>query len=148
MVHRLGLAPQRAGVPFGVGFCLPFRQMTTTHTVTVPGARIHDGILGIEAALGKFMAQAGFDRGEPGPDAHDPEHQASGEWEPSEQDIADSVRMFGYDVLGTTRYRPDVAELLGTSMVEFPGDHGGLLPEPVAFAQVLTSVLTQAPATV
>lgn len=128
---------------------------------------------GIQAAFGKFMAQAGFDQGEPGPEAHDPAANAA-EWQPSEQDIADSVRMFGYEILGTTRYRPDIAaltarpgqvvlgvgadsghlltqrttaalaDLLGSEMVEFPGDHGGFLPEPAAFADELRSVLTAA----
>lgn len=129
---------------------------------------------GIQAALGKFMAQAGFDQGEPGPEAHDPAHGDSGEWQPSEQDIADSVRMFGYEMLGTTRYRPDVAaltarpgqvvlgvgadsgplltyrttaalaHLLGVGMVEFPGDHGGFLPQPGAFAETLRTVVSSA----
>jgi pimeloyl-ACP methyl ester carboxylesterase len=133
---------------------------------------------GIGAAYGKFMAQFGFDQGEPGPEAHDPAHADAQEWQPSEQEIADSVRMFGYEILGTTRYRPDVAvltarpgqvvlgvgadsghlltyrttgalaELFGTPMVEFPGDHGGFLPEPVAFAEVLKRGLVQAPASV
>jgi hypothetical protein len=86
--------------------------------------------------------------------------------------------MFGYEILGTTRYRPDVAALtarpdqvvvgvgadsghllthrttatlaglLGTTMVEFPGDHGGFLPEPFGFAQVLKRVLADQPARV
>lgn len=133
---------------------------------------------GIEAAFGKFMAQAGFGQGEPGPEAHDPAHADAEEWQPSEQDIADSVRMFGYEILGTTRYLPDVpaltarpgqvllgvgvdsghlltyrttaalADLLGMPMVEFPGDHGGFLSEPGAFAEVLRTVLVQAPAAV
>jgi pimeloyl-ACP methyl ester carboxylesterase len=126
---------------------------------------------GIGPAFGKFMAQAGFDQtgGAPEPDADGTPPDA--EWQPSEQDLADSVRMFGYDILGTTRYRPDVAALtarpgqvvlgigaesgslltyrttaalaalLGLEMVEFPGDHGGFMPEPVAFAATLRSVL-------
>jgi hypothetical protein len=86
--------------------------------------------------------------------------------------------MFGYEILGTTRYSPDVAaltarpgqvvlgvgadsghlltyrttaalaDLLGTPMVQFPGDHGGFLPEPGAFAEVLRTVLVEAPAPV
>ena len=131
---------------------------------------------GIQAAFDKFMAQAGFDQGEPGPEAHDPAHQDADEWQPSEQEIADSVRMFGYDILGTTRYRPDVAALTARpgsggggcrrrlrppahppdyrrpgrsarrAMAEFPGDHGGFLPEPFGFAQVLKQVLADQPA--
>ena len=46
------------------------------------------------------------------------------------------------DRFNTPGARPRVAQQW------FPGDHGGFLPEPVAFAQVLTSVLTQAPAPV
>ncbi|ACV77957.1 alpha/beta fold hydrolase [Nakamurella multipartita] len=126
---------------------------------------------GIGPAFGKFMAQAGFDQtgGAPEPAADGTPPDA--EWQPSEQYLADSVRMFGYDILGTTRYRPDVAALtarpgqvvlgigaesgslftyrttaalaalLGLEMVEFPGDHGGFIPEPVAFAATLRSVL-------
>ncbi len=126
---------------------------------------------GVEAAMAKFMAQAGFDAGEPGPEAQDPAVAGEPEWQPTEQDLADSARMFGMDILGTTRYRPDVAaltarpgqvvlgigadsgplltyrttaalaDLLGTRMVEFPGDHGGFLPEPVAFAEALRTAL-------
>ncbi len=129
---------------------------------------------GVQAAFAKFMAQAGFDQAEPGPEAHDPAHADAQDWQPSEQDIADSVRMFGYEILGTTRYRPDVAaltarpgqvvvgvgaesghlltyrtttalaDLLGLEMVEFPGDHGGFLPQPAAFAGVLRTVLASA----
>lgn len=96
--------------------------------------------------------------------------------ESAEQEVADSVRMFGYEMLGTTRYLPDVAaltarphqlvlgvgaasghlltyrttaalaDLIGTPMVEFPGDHGGFLQESVAFAQALKQVLADQPA--
>lgn len=109
-------------------------------------------------------------QGEPGPETHDPNAHIP-EWQPSERDIADSVRMLGYGMMDTTRYGPDVpaltarpgqvvlgvgadsghlltqrttaalADLLGTEVVTFPGDHGGSLPDPVAFAQVLTTVL-------
>ena len=131
---------------------------------------------GIGAAFGKFMAQAGFDQSGSAPDSATDGDSPDGpgpdaDWQPSEQDLADSVRMFGYDILGTTRYRPDVAALtarpgqvvlgigaesgslltyrttaalaalLGLEMVEFPGDHGGFMPEPVAFAATLRSVL-------
>jgi len=122
-------------------------------------------------AFAKFMAQAGFDRDEPGPAAHDPAADQAGPPQPSEQDVADGARMLGLDIKGTTEYLPDVpaltarpgqvvigvgatspglltyrstaalADLLGVPMVEFPGDHGGFLPEPVAFGRVLKRVL-------
>ncbi len=130
---------------------------------------------GLGPAFAKFMAQIGFDAG-PGPDTEDaatadgPPPADQPAQQPSEQDIADSVRMFGLDMKATTGYRPDVAaltarpgqvvvavgarsghlltyrttaalaDLLGLPMVEFPGDHGGFLPEPVAFAEVLKQV--------
>jgi pimeloyl-ACP methyl ester carboxylesterase len=125
---------------------------------------------GQPAAWAKFMASAGFDtrgpdrggsNGAPGP--------MSGK--PSEQDIANGARFFGHELRWTTGFVPDVpalvagptrvvvgigaasrglvthrtstalAELLGTPPVEFPGDHGGFLSQPVEFAAVLTNVL-------
>ena len=37
-----------------------------------------------------------------------------------------------------------LADQLGTSVVEFPGDHGGFLAFPEPFGRVLDQVLTQA----
>jgi pimeloyl-ACP methyl ester carboxylesterase len=120
---------------------------------------------GVEAAWKKFMASAGFDDGDDGTPAPPPK-------EPSLQDLANSARFFGHELRGTTRYLPDVAaltagrtrvvvgigvasggldtyltstalaKLLGTPPVEFPGDHGGFLVQPMEFAEVLRKVLT------
>ncbi|GAA3836058.1 alpha/beta hydrolase [Sphaerisporangium flaviroseum] len=116
------------------------------------------------AAWMKFMVNAGFDLGAEGAPTPPP-------GEPSEQDLADAARFFGHELRGTTRYVPDVAaltagparvvvgigvssgglvtyrtstvlaELLGTSPVEFPGDHGGFMEQPKEFAEVLRNVL-------
>lgn len=117
---------------------------------------------GLFAAWRKFMANAGYGEDDvPGP---------TGE-EPSEQDLADSVRFFAHELRGTTRYTPDVdallkgagrvvvgvgaesghlivhrtsmalAELLGTAPVEFPGEHGGFIDRPAEFADTLRKVL-------
>jgi pimeloyl-ACP methyl ester carboxylesterase len=115
---------------------------------------------GIGAAWMKFMANAGFDV----IDAPPPR-------EPSPQDVANSTRFFDHELRPTTRYIPDIsaltasparivvgigvdsgnlvtyrtstalAGLLGTPPVEFPGDHGGFLGEPVKFAKRLTEAL-------
>lgn len=119
---------------------------------------------GLGAAWAKFMASAGFDDGDEGAPTAPP-------GEPSEQDIADSARFFAHEIQGTTRHRPDVgaltggparvvlgigadsgglstfrtstalAELLGSTPVEFPGDHGGFMGQPAEFAEVLRKVL-------
>jgi pimeloyl-ACP methyl ester carboxylesterase len=119
---------------------------------------------GMGAAWMKFMATAGFvgdDDGAPVPPPG----------EPSLQDIANSARFFAHELRGTTRYLPDIAalkagparvvvgvgadsgnlstyrtsaalaDLLGSPTVEFPGDHGGFLGQPVEFAEVLRKVL-------
>ncbi|HEY5877714.1 MAG TPA: alpha/beta hydrolase [Nakamurella sp.] len=126
---------------------------------------------GLGAAFGAFMAQAGFPDDEPGPDAHDPAAPDGPPQEPSEQDLFEGGRFFTSELKATVTYRPDVtaltsgavrvipgigvdsghlltqrttaalAALLGLDMVEFPGDHGGFLPEPAAFADVLRTVL-------
>lgn len=119
---------------------------------------------GVEAAWFKFMGNAGFDLDAddaPGPPpSEDPE-----------RDLANSARFFAHELEYTTTYLPDVAALtaararvvigvgvestelvtyrtsaalaerLGTSTAEFPGDHGGFLGEPVAFAETLRKVL-------
>lgn len=120
---------------------------------------------GLEAAFLKFMISAGFDLdsddGMPGPPPG-----AS-----QEQDLADGARFFAHELRGTTRYVPDIAALragparvvvgigadsgglvtyqtsvalaerLGTAPVEFTGDHGGFIGEPVRFADELRKAL-------
>jgi pimeloyl-ACP methyl ester carboxylesterase len=115
---------------------------------------------GLEAAFGKFMANAGFD------------DEGAPPGEPSEQSLIDSARFFAHEMRGTTRYVPDVAalraasarvvvgvgvesrklvtyrtsvalaELLGTVPAEFPGEHGGFMGAAAGeFAEVLRKVL-------
>ncbi|MEU4259191.1 alpha/beta hydrolase [Streptomyces fradiae] len=121
---------------------------------------------GVGAAWVKFMANAGFDVGGGADGAPTPPPG-----EPSEQDLADSARFFAHELRGTVRYVPDIpaltggptrvvvgvgaasaglltyptsmalAELLGTTPVEFPGDHGGFLGQPEEFAGTLRRVL-------
>ncbi len=118
---------------------------------------------GVEAAWAKFMGAAGFDD----------DVEAPGTEAPSEQDLADGARFFGHELVHTSGYRPDVdaltrgparvvvgvgvtsgglvthrtsvalAERLGAPLAEFPGDHGGFMMEPDAFADVLRKVLDQ-----
>jgi len=108
-------------------------------------------------------------------DGHEAQPQPG---EPSAQDISDSTRFFAHELRGTTRYLPDVAaltdertrvivgigadsgqlvtyrtstalaDLIGATTVEFPGDHGGFLGRPGEFAGVLDRVLSTADATV
>ena len=118
---------------------------------------------GVGAAWMKFMTNAGFDvggGGAPGPAG-----------EPSAQQLSNSRRFFEHELRPTARYLPDIAalrggaarvvvgvgaesgrlityrtslalaELLGTMPVVFPGDHGGFLTAPRAFADRLTEVL-------
>mgnify|MGYP003776170815 CR=1 FL=1 len=119
---------------------------------------------GVGAAWMKFMHTAGFDLDAEGAPAGPP-------GEPSEQDLADSARFFAHELRGTTRYQPDLdalrsgathlvigigvdsgglstyrtsyalAERVGVSPVEFPGDHGGFLGAPAEFADTLRKVL-------
>jgi pimeloyl-ACP methyl ester carboxylesterase len=121
---------------------------------------------GVWAAFMKFMATAGFEAG------GDDGAPAPLEQEFTEQDIADSARFYAHELRGTTRYVPDaaaltagparvvvgvgvdsghlsvyrttlaLAELLGTSPVRFPGDHGGFMSHTKEFAEVLRKVLT------
>jgi hypothetical protein len=49
---------------------------------------------------------------------------------------ADSGRLL------THRTSVALAELLGTTAVEFPGDHGGFLGTPTEFADTLRTVLS------
>lgn len=124
---------------------------------------------GVGAAWGRFMANAGFDGGpEDGMDAGaDAPGPPPGE--PSEQDLANSARFFAHELLGTSLYVPDtaalsptrvvigigatsgglvtartsraLAERIGTTPVEFPGDHGGFTEQPKEFAERLREVL-------
>jgi pimeloyl-ACP methyl ester carboxylesterase len=124
---------------------------------------------GHQAAWLKFMIFAGFDpaailAGGGGQGAPVPP-------EPTEKDIADAARFFDHELWFTAGYLPDIArltagpsrvvigigadsgslityrtstaiaELLGTKPTEFPGDHGGFMPAPVEFADVLRTVL-------
>jgi pimeloyl-ACP methyl ester carboxylesterase len=113
---------------------------------------------GLAAAMGKFMANAGLDMPpESGPVASPP----------SPQQIADGTRFLAHELRGTASYIPDItaltrgparvvvgigaasgalltyrtslalADRLGTTPVEFPGDHGGFLGHPSKFADVL-----------
>lgn len=114
---------------------------------------------GMFAAWGKFMANAGFDIPTGAPELP----------EPSDQDLRDAAHFFNHQLRSTTRFLPDIqalkrgrvvvglgeesgrlltkrttialAELLGTRPVMFPGDHGGFMGAPGAFAEVLRKVL-------
>ena len=117
---------------------------------------------GVPAAMAKFMANAGFDVNPEG---------APVVSEPSPQQIAHGTRFLAHELRGTARYLPDIAALtrgparvvvglgaasgglltyrtsvalaerLGTPPVEFPGDHGGFIGQPVEFAKTLRRVL-------
>lgn len=120
------------------------------------------------AAWAKFMANAGFDMADPdsgapvGPEPS-PEQQA--------KQLADMTRFFDHEMRDTIAYVPDVdalkkattrvaigigadsgnlltyrtsvalCERLGEAPVEFPGDHGGFIGAPGAFADRLREVL-------
>lgn len=114
---------------------------------------------GMFAAWGKFMANAGFDVPTDGPEMP----------APSDQELRDAAHFFNHELRGTTRYLPDVealkngrvvlglgeesghlltqrtttalADLLGVRPAMFPGDHGGFMSAPGAFAEALRAVL-------
>lgn len=114
---------------------------------------------GMFAAWGKFMANAGFDIPTGAPELP----------EPSDQDLRDAAHFFNHQLRSTTQFLPDIqalkrgrvvvglgeesgrlltkrttialAELLGTRPVMFPGDHGGFMGAPGAFAEVLRKAL-------
>jgi pimeloyl-ACP methyl ester carboxylesterase len=118
-----------------------------------------DGVL---AAMAKFMANAGFDV------KHEGAPVVS---QPSPDQIAHGTRFLAHELRGTARYVPDIAALtrgparvvvgigaasgglltyrtsvaladqLETPPVEFPGDHGGFIGQPVEFAHTLRAVL-------
>jgi hypothetical protein len=111
-----------------------------------------------------------FDTGAPDAGVHD-EGGEPVPAKPSEKELAEATRFFVHDLEPTTRYVPDAAavnagaarvvigigvdssrlltyrtsvataELLGCPTVEFPGDHGGFMGAPDAFAKRLREVL-------
>ena len=125
---------------------------------------------GLQAAWVKFMVNAGFDVTAFGSD-HDGPPEPQGEPVNPEQALAEGARFFLHDLEPTTQYVPDVealrasgsriviglgaesghllthrtslavAELLGVDVAEFPGDHGGFMGAPGAFAARLREVL-------
>jgi pimeloyl-ACP methyl ester carboxylesterase len=120
---------------------------------------------GVAAAMGKFLANAGFDTNPQG---------APVAPEPSPQRIAHSTRFLAHEMRGTASYLPDIAALtrsparivvgigmdsgglltyrtstaladqLGSPPVEFPGEHGGFIGQPAEFANILRQVLAAA----
>jgi pimeloyl-ACP methyl ester carboxylesterase len=123
---------------------------------------------GLQAAWYQFMVTAGFDMSAPD-DGGAPVHPEPSE--PSEQDVREAARFFDHELRATTRYLPDVetlkagpsrvlvgigvdsgnlltygtssalAELLSSTPVDFPGDHGGFMGAPNEFADTLRKVL-------
>jgi pimeloyl-ACP methyl ester carboxylesterase len=123
---------------------------------------------GLGAAMMKFMINAGFQAGSP-----DGAHGVPVAPEPSPQRLADGTRFVLHEMRGTAGYRPDIAALtrgparvvigigaasghlvtyrtstalaenLGVSPVEFPGDHGGFLTAPAEFADILRDTLSR-----
>jgi len=119
---------------------------------------------GFEAAWMHFMRNAGFDV------SSDDAPPISAE--PSDDEIRQTARFFDIDLRPTTQYLPDIdalknspsrvvigigadsgrlltyrtsvalCELLGSTPVEFPGDHGGFLEAPTEFADALRTVLS------
>jgi pimeloyl-ACP methyl ester carboxylesterase len=118
------------------------------------------------AAWQKFMTNAGFDiaGGEQGaPVGPEPSAQEQA------KQLADMTRFFDHEMRATISYRPDIAALkhghvvvgigadsahlltsrtstalakeLGVEPVIFPGDHGGFIGAPGAFADVVRAVL-------
>ncbi len=122
---------------------------------------------GLPAAWLKFMVNAGFDVAAFGDGPSEPR----GEPVNPQQALAEGARFFVHDLAPTTQYLPDfealrssasrivvgvgaesgqlithrtsvaVAERLGLDTTEFPGDHGGFLGAPGAFADRLRAVL-------
>jgi pimeloyl-ACP methyl ester carboxylesterase len=118
---------------------------------------------GFEAAWMHFMRNAGFDVS--------PDDAPSGSAEPSDDEIRQTARFFDIDLRPTCFYKPDIealkagpsrivvgigvdsgklltyrtstalAQLLGTTPVEFPGDHGGFMGAPEDFAETLRQLL-------
>src|SRR5829696_1118453 len=119
--------------------------------------------VGFGAAWMHFMRNAGFDVS--------PGDVPVGAADPSEDEVRQAARFFEVDLRPTTQFVPDIealkssssrviigigadsgrlltyrtsvalAELLGTTPVEFPGDHGGFMGAPTQFADVVREVL-------
>jgi pimeloyl-ACP methyl ester carboxylesterase len=126
---------------------------------------------GLHAAWFMFMSNAGFDMsaGDGGSESAPPEPAEQSE--PSETERREAARFFNHELWHTTQYLPDIealragptrvliglgtesghlltrrtstalADLLGSTTVGFPGDHGGFLSAPTEFAARLTEVL-------
>ena len=122
---------------------------------------------GLQAAWYQFMVNGGLRRVGPGEGA-----PVEAPPEPTEQEIREAARFFDHELRPTTQYLPDIdtlkngpsrvvigigadsgqlltyrtsvalCELLGSTPVEFPGDHGGFLGAPTAFADTLRTVLS------
>jgi pimeloyl-ACP methyl ester carboxylesterase len=122
---------------------------------------------GLQAAWMRFMVNAGFDLAAFGDGPPEPQGQPVN----PEQELAEGRRFFVHDLAPTTQYLPDfdalraspsrvviglgaesgrllthrtsvaVAERLGIGTTEFPGDHGGFMGAPGAFADRLRQVL-------
>lgn len=125
---------------------------------------------GAEMAMQKFMAHAGLGEA-PGQDADAPRWEPSPEQ--MAQMRATTEQFLAHLIRPTTRYRPDIEALraaptrivvaaggtskgqlanraavalagqLGTTVVDFPGDHGGFLALPEQCSRVLDQVLTE-----
>jgi pimeloyl-ACP methyl ester carboxylesterase len=124
---------------------------------------------GAEMAMRKFMAHAGLGKA-PGQDADAPRWEPSGEQMARMR--ATTEQFLAHLIRPTTRYRPDIEALraaparivvavgatstgqlanraavalagqLGTTVVGFPGDHGGFVALPEQCGRVLDQVLT------
>jgi pimeloyl-ACP methyl ester carboxylesterase len=125
---------------------------------------------GPDAAFVHFMTTAGYDMSDPKlgpPPGPEPTEEELA------KHMADMARFFTHELRDTTRYLPDVAALrasstevlvgigvdsghllthrtstalcglLGSSPVEFPGDHGGFIAAPDAFADRIREVLAR-----
>jgi pimeloyl-ACP methyl ester carboxylesterase len=123
---------------------------------------------GPDAAFVHFMTTAGYDMSDPKlgpPPGPEPTEEELA------KHMADMARFFTHELRDTTRYLPDVAALrasstevlvgigvdsghllthrtstalcglLGSSPAEFPGDHGGFIAAPDAFADRIREVL-------
>jgi pimeloyl-ACP methyl ester carboxylesterase len=125
---------------------------------------------GADKAMAKFMAHAGLGEAS-GQEADAPRWEPSPEQIARMR--ATTEVFLAHLIRPTTRYQPDIealraaptrivvatgatskgqlanrsalalADRLGTSVVEFPGDHGGFMALPEQFARVLHQVLTQ-----